>query len=509
MNKAPRVRFAPSPTGALHIGGVRTALYNYLFARRHGGTFILRIEDTDSGRFVAGAEQYIVEALHWCGIVVDEGVSVGGPHAPYRQSERAEIYLKYAHQLVENGDAYYAFDTAEDLAALRAAKEAAGEAFAYNYAVRGELKTSLRLSQSEVKALIDSGAQYVIRYKMPENQEIVMQDLIRGQVHVNSSTLDDKVLYKSADNLPTYHLANIVDDHLMQITHVIRGEEWLPSLPLHYMLYRSFGWSDTQPEFAHLPLILKPDGKGKLSKRDGDRLGFAVFPLEWKPEGGESARGFREDGFLPEAFVNMLALLGWSAGGDREIMTMDEMVAEFSLERVGKSGARFDPDKARWINGEYLHHTSNAALADYLAPILHEHRVEVSRDFVERAIGLTKERATLLTDLWPLAKFYFIAPTAYDQKVVEKFWKGENPAHLRSVRTILEGMPHIESAAAEAAVKEFITGAGLPMGAVMNTLRLALVGSNMGASCFDIMELLGKQESLTRIDRALLLEIKN
>ncbi|MEG2605705.1 MAG: glutamate--tRNA ligase [Mucinivorans sp.] len=498
-----RVRFAPSPTGALHIGGVRTALYNYLFARAHGGTFILRIEDTDSGRFVPGAEQYIVEALKWCGIVVDEGVSVGGPHAPYRQSERSEIYLKYATELVAKGDAYYAFDTAQELAALRARKEAAGEAFAYNFQIREKLRTSLTMSPGELEELLGNGTQYVIRYKMPKDEQIVMQDLIRGQVIVNSSTLDDKVLYKSMDHLPTYHLANIVDDHLMQITHVIRGEEWLPSLPLHYVLYRSLGWSDTQPQFAHLPLILKPDGKGKLSKRDGDKLGFAVFPLQWTPEVGDGARGFREDGFLPDAFINMLALLGWSPGGDREIMTMEDMVADFSLDKVSRSGARFDPDKARWINAEYLHHSSDAFLAEYLMPILREHHIEASVAYVEHVCSLVKERATLLTDLWDLSRFYFIAPTEYDQKVVAKFWKGDNPRHLARILEIVKAMDTIQEQTAQATIHDFITQEGLPMGGVMNTLRLSLVGANMGASCFAIMETLGQKESVQRIEQAL------
>lgn len=496
-----RVRFAPSPTGALHIGGVRTALYNYLFARKHGGTFILRIEDTDSGRFVEGAEKYIVEALHWCGIVIDEGVSVGGPHDPYRQSERSAIYLKYALELIEKGDAYYAFDTPDELAALRSAKETAGEAFAYNYEIRDSLCTSLNMPKEEVERLIDSGRQYVIRYKMPQDHQIVMQDLIRGTVRVNSSTLDDKVLYKSTDHLPTYHLANIVDDHLMQITHVIRGEEWLPSLPLHYMLYHSFGWE--HPEFAHLPLILKPDGKGKLSKRDGDKLGFAVFPLEWNPVQGESARGFREDGFLPEAFINMLALLGWSPGGDQEIMSIEEMVAQFSLEKVSKSGARFDPDKARWINAEYIRHCPVSELAQHLNATLREHQIDAANSYVERVCELVRERATLLTDLWPLSKFYFVAPTQWDQKVVDKFWKGDNPKYLQEVLDILLCMAKLDAEPTEKCIKEYIANNDRPMGAVMNTLRLALVGTNGGASLFHIMELLGHAQTTKRIENAL------
>lgn len=477
----------------MHIGGVRTALYNYLFARQHGGTFILRIEDTDSGRFVPGAEQYIIEALKWAGIVVDEGVGVGGPHAPYRQSERAELYLKYALELVEKGDAYYAFDTTEELGALREADPN----FCYNYKVHNNLQTSLHLGAAETTRKIEAGEQWVIRYKMPENEVVQMQDLIRGQVEVDTATLDDKVLYKSADKLPTYHLANIVDDHLMETSHVIRGEEWLPSLPLHVLLYRSFGWQ--APEFAHLPLILKPDGKGKLSKRDGDRLGFAVFPLLWQGENGETARGFREDGYLPQAFINMLALLGWSPGEDREILSMEEMIEAFSLDKVSKSGARFDPDKARWINGQYIHHTPNAELAPYLESELRERGLSFERAYVEAVCGLIKERATLLTELWGLAGFYFVAPTEYDQKVVDKFWKNDNPASLRAVRGVIEA--HFDTA--EESVKEYIHTHELPMGGVMNTLRLALVGASGGASCFEIAALLGKTETLARIDRAL------
>lgn len=497
-----RVRFAPSPTGALHIGGVRTALYNYLFARHHGGKMLLRIEDTDSARFVEGAEQYIVEALKWCGIEIDEGVSVGGPHAPYRQSERRELYLQYALELIEKGWAYYAFDTAEELNAIRAEKEAAGGAFAYNYAVRGQLKTSLALGADEVNRRIDVGEQYVIRFKMPEGEAIAMNDLVRGDVVVDSSTLDDKVLYKSSDALPTYHLANIVDDHLMEITHVIRGEEWLPSLPLHYMLYRAFGWE--RPLFAHLPLILKPDGKGKLSKRDGDRLGFAVFPLKWTPkDGSDGARGFREDGYLPEAFINMLALLGWSPGGDREVMSMDEMIKEFSIERIGKSGARYDPDKARWFNAEYIRHTPNDKLAPYLRHELEARGVAYDEAKVEAVCGLIKERTQLLTDMWAQAHYYFVAPTEYDQKVVDKFYKGDNPAYLAKVREILAACPSFDEQTTEHAVKEWITAAGVPMGGVMNTLRLSIVGGSGGASIFAITSLLGREQTLARIDRAM------
>ncbi|MFI3298785.1 MAG: glutamate--tRNA ligase [Rikenellaceae bacterium] len=496
-----RVRFAPSPTGALHIGGVRTALYNYLFARKTGGKMLLRIEDTDSARFVPGAEEYIVEALKWCGIEIDEGVGAGGSHAPYRQSERREIYKKYTLELLEKGWAYYAFDSAEELSKIRAEKEAQGGAFAYNYTVREELKTSLNMTAEELQQRLDNGEQYVVRFKMPVAQDIVMQDMVRGRVHVDSSTLDDKVLYKSADKLPTYHLANIVDDHLMEITHVIRGEEWLPSLPLHYMLYKAFEWE--RPEFAHLPLILKPDGKGKLSKRDGDRLGFAVFPLEWTPEGGDTARGFREDGYLPDAFINMLALLGWSPGGDKEIMTMQEMIEDFSIDKIGKSGARFDPDKARWFNSAYIHKMENSELAEYLKPELAKHCIEAADEKIEKVCGLIKERCTLLGDMWGLASFYFVTPVEYDQKVVNKFYKGDNPMHLAKVREILSGVDDFSESVTEPLVKSYITDNSLPMGQVMNTLRLSMVGGSGGASIFAITEVLGKEETLLRIDNAL------
>ena len=417
MKREVRVRFAPSPTGPLHIGGVRTALYNYLFARRHGGKMILRIEDTDSQRFVPGAEEYIIESLKWCGIEIDEGVGVGGPHAPYRQSERREIYLKYAMQLVEAGWAYYAFDTPEELDALRNEAEAAGKTFAYNYEVRTKLPTSLTLSKEEVEARIARGDQWVVRFKMPENEVVKMDDLIRGHVEVNTSTLDDKVLYKSADALPTYHLANIVDDHLMEVSHVIRGEEWLPSLPLHYLLYRAFGWTDTQPEFAHLPLLLKPTGSGKLSKRDGDKMGFPVFPLFWTSPTGETSRGYREDGYLAPAFINMLSLLGWNPGTEQEIFSMQELIDSFSLDRVSKAGARFQPDKAKWFNAQYMHTKSNEELAELFQPILKEHGVETSDELAGKAAGIMKERASFITDLWDLTSYFFVAPTSYEEKI--------------------------------------------------------------------------------------------
>ncbi len=498
-----RVRFAPSPTGPLHMGGVRTALYNYLFARQHGGTMILRIEDTDSQRFVPGAEAYINEALAWCGIRIDEGVAQGGPHAPYRQSERREIYLKYALQLVESGHAYYAFDTPEALEAVRAKCESEGGVFSYNHQVRNELETSLKLSPEDVKQRIGRGDQWVIRFKMPENEEVRMHDLIRGDVTVNSSTLDDKVLYKSADQLPTYHLANIVDDRLMEITHVIRGEEWLPSLPLHYKLYEAFGWSVEQPQFAHLPLLLKPSGSGKLSKRDGDKFGFPVFPLEWHGPDGERSRGYREDGYFPEAFVNLLALLGWNPGTEQEILSMEELIAQFSLDRVSKSGARFDPEKAKWFNALYLKSKSDNELAVLYQPILEEKGIAVSAEKLEKIVGLIKERATFVNDFWQLSSYFFIAPEMYDEKAVKKFWKGENPARVDRLRGVLNGLVDFTAARIEPMVHDWIVTYEYPMGQVMNCLRLAVVGSSQGPNLFKIFELLGKDETLRRIDRAL------
>ena len=501
MERPVRVRFAPSPTGPLHIGGVRTALYNFLFARRHGGTMILRIEDTDSQRFVPGAEEYIIESLRWCGIEIDEGVGVGGPHAPYRQSERRDIYLKYARQLVDAGWAYYAFDTPAELEVLRKQAEERGETFAYNYKVRTQLPTSLSLTESEVAERIAAGDQWVIRFKMPENETVRMHDLIRGDVEVNTSTLDDKVLYKSADALPTYHLANIVDDRLMEVSHVIRGEEWLPSLPLHYLLYRAFGWSDVQPEFAHLPLLLKPTGGGKLSKRDGDKMGFPVFPLFWKsPATGETAHGYREDGYLPEAFINMLALLGWNPGTEQELFTMNELVENFSLDRVSKSGARFQPDKAKWFNAQYLHRMSDVELAAIYQPVLREHGIEVSDEVAGRAAGIMKERAQLITELWDLTSFFFVAPAEYEEKQARKYWKGENPARLRELREVLASIDDFSLENTERIVHAWIESKEYPMGQIMNTLRLALVGAGKGPGMYDVTAFIGKEETLRRID---------
>ncbi len=498
-----RVRFAPSPTGPLHMGGVRTALYNYLFARKHGGDFLLRIEDTDSQRFVPGAEDYIVESLRWCGIQVDEGVSVGGPHAPYRQSERKGIYLEYARRLVEAGWAYYAFDTPEELDALRARYESEGKTFSYNHTVRDSLATSLALSADEVRKRMERGDQWVVRFRMPENEEVRMHDLIRGDVSVNTATLDDKVLYKSADGLPTYHLANIVDDCLMEITHVIRGEEWLPSLPLHYLLYKAFGWTDTQPAFAHLPLLLKPTGGGKLSKRDGDKMGFPVFPLFWTSPTGETAHGYREDGYFPEAFVNMLALLGWNPGTEQEIFSMQELIDNFSLDRVSKSGARFQPEKAKWFNAQYMHHKTDAELAAIMQPILREHGIEVSDAQAGKAAGIMKERATLTTDLWDLTSFFFAAPAEYEEKQARKYWKGQNPPILRELRGVLAGIDDFSAENTERIVHTWIEEKGYSMGQVMNTLRLALVGAGKGPGMYDVTAFIGKEETLRRIDNLL------
>ncbi|GHU98413.1 glutamate--tRNA ligase [Bacteroidia bacterium] len=504
MKKTVRVRFAPSPTGPLHIGGVRTALYNYLFARRHGGTMILRIEDTDSTRYVPGAEEYIFEALRWSGILIDEGVEQGGPHAPYRQSQRREIYLRYAKQLVASNNAYYAFDTPQQLETLRKECEARGESFAYNHAVREKMDNSLSLSPEQVSERIERGDGWVIRFRMPAAEQICMHDLIRGEVTVDSATLDDKVLYKSADNLPTYHLANIVDDHLMEISHVIRGEEWLPSLPLHYMLYKALGWSDTQPEFAHLPLILKPAGQGKLSKRDGDKMGFPVFPLLWQSPEGEVARGYREDGYLPAAFVNMLALLGWNPGTEQELFSMEELIEAFSLERVGKNGARFSPDKARWFNAQYIHHMDDTALGELLVPIVREHGFQVDIALASRIAALIKERATLLGDLWELCRYLFVAPEEYDRATREKYWKGDNPALIADLTVnVLERLESFSTPQIEDAIHHWLEEGGHNMGQVMNTLRLTITGANRSPSLYDICDILGRDETLARIRRAL------
>lgn len=498
-----RVRFAPSPTGPLHMGGVRTALYNYLFARRAGGDFIIRIEDTDSHRYVPGAEEYIFNALEWCGIKADEGVREGGPHGPYRQSERRQIYLEYALRLVESGNAYYAFDAPETLDTLRAEAEKRGEAFAYNHKVRQELETSLVLPPNQVQERIARGDQWVIRFKMPENENVQMHDLIRGDVTVNTSTLDDKVLYKSADQLPTYHLANIVDDHLMEISHVIRGEEWLPSLPLHYLLYRAFGWSDTQPKFAHLPLLLKPTGQGKLSKRDGDKMGFPVFPLQWVSPEGEVSRGYREDGYFPEAFINMLALLGWNPGTEQEIFSMEELTERFSLDRVSKGGARFNPDKAKWFNAQYMHTRDDNELADAYLALLREHGIEITRGEASRIAGYIKGRATFVSDFWELSYFLFKAPETFDPKATAKYWKAGSPQIIAGLRDVLAGIDDFSNGNTEAICHAWIEKNDYKMGQVMNAFRLAIVGESKGFPMYEMCEVLGKEETLRRLDYAL------
>lgn len=499
MNRPVRVRFAPSPTGPLHIGGVRTALFNYLFARRHGGTFILRIEDTDQTRYVPGAEEYIMESLAWCGIRFDEGIREGGPHAPYRQSERKDIYLSYARELIAKGHAYYAFDTSEALDSLRKAGEATNEPFAYGQANRMLLDNSLRLTMAETKARLEAGVPYVVRYKIPEKADLVLHDHIRGEVRVNTATLDDKVLFKS-DGLPTYHLANVVDDHLMEISHVIRGEEWLPSMPLHALLYQSFGWTDTMPEFAHLPLLLKPSGKGKLSKRDGDQLGFPVFPIEWRPADGEFASGYRESGYFADAFVNMLAFLGWNPGDERELFSLDELAKEFSLVRVNKSGARFDPDKARWFNQQYLKLRTNEELCQLFMPIIHKKGFSPDSELVTKIVGLVKERAVFVADLWEQSKFFFEAPQVYDEQVVKKRWKDGVGEQLQNIaKALLPSIEPFDAVSIDARLKQHIESQQLNMGVVMNGMRLALVGTSSGPHLNDIMAVLGRDESIARI----------
>ena len=483
------------------MGGVRTALYNYLFAKKAGGDFILRIEDTDSHRFVPGAEEYIIESLRWCGIMPDEGLDENGKlaeersernsHAPYRQSQRKGIYRAYAEQLVAGGFAYYAFDTAEELEARRAAAEGAGETFIYSAATRGGLRNSLTLDAAEVASLLESRTDWTVRFKMPEGRVVEMDDIIRGHIEVNTDTLDDKVLWKRADELPTYHLANIVDDHLMEISHVIRGEEWLPSLPLHYLLYEAFGWE--RPEFAHLPLLLKPVGNGKLSKRDGDKMGFPVFPLRWVAPDGAVSRGYREDGYFPEAFVNMLAMLGWNPGTEQELFSLEELVAAFSLEKVGKSGAKFNPEKAKWFNKEYLRMRSPEALAEDFMPVLKEHGVEADFGYVVDVVRLIQERATFVADFWDIAWYLFVAPQEYVEKDAAKFFKPENVEMAR------EALLQTESAAD---MEEYIRAHEWPMGKVMNCIRLALTGSSSGLGIADIMRFVGREEVIARFRRA-------
>jgi len=514
LNQKIRVRFAPSPTGPLHIGGVRTALYDYLFAKKYNGDHILRIEDTDSQRFVPGAEDYIIQSLTWMGITFDEGPHKGGKYGPYRQSERKDIYKRYVDQLLENDSAYIAFDTPEELEAKRAAVPN----FQYDASTRLSMRNSLTLSSEETKALMEVGTPYTVRIRIEPGQMIRVSDLIRGEIIVNSSIIDDKVLYKSSDGLPTYHLANIVDDHLMEITHVIRGEEWLPSAPLHVILYRYFGWEDTQPAFAHLPLLLKPEGNGKLSKRDGDRLGFPVFPLQWRdPKTGETSSGYREAGYLPEALLNFLALLGWNPGDDREILSMEELIDLFSLEKCSKNGAKFDYRKGEWFNRHYIQSKSDEAIAELLLPVLNEKGIPVTKtshasldaestvnwDVIVKIAGLIKERIHFTTELWEQSAFFFVAPDSYDEKTVNKRWKEDSPEKMQALISVLQSVEHFSASATESAVMGWIESNGYSTGAIMNAFRLALVGESKGPHIFDITEIIGKEEVIKRLEKAI------
>ncbi len=528
MERRVRVRFAPSPTGALHIGGVRTALYNYLFARQHGGDMLLRIEDTDSTRFVPGAEEYILEALDWLGIGIDEGlrakkakgegpkakegieIEAVGEHGPYRQSERREIYHQYVKQLLDSGHAYIAFDTPEELETKRAEIPN----FQYDARTRLQMRNSLTTSADEVSELLAKGEKYVVRFKVEPNEDVHVHDLIRGEVVINSNILDDKVLYKSADDLPTYHLANIVDDHLMEISHVIRGEEWLPSAPLHVLLYRAFGWSDTMPEFAHLPLLLKPDGNGKLSKRDGDRLGFPVFPLEFhNQKDGTVSSGYRESGYLPEAVINFLALLGWHGSGDQELYTMDELIKDFSLDRVSKSGAKFDYEKGKWFNHQYLQLRSNEELAEMFLPVLKEKLASINSPLlstlnsqlstIAKVIGLTKDRVNFVPELWEQTNFFFVAPTEYDEKSLKKRWKEDSPRHMTELLEVLENAPAWNAETLDGIVMPWIEAHEYGVGIVMNAFRICLVGAARGPHIWAITDVLGKEETIRRVRTAL------
>ena len=495
-----RVRFAPSPTGALHIGGVRTALYNYLFARQHGGDLVFRIEDTDSNRFVPGAEEYIIESFRWLGIKFDEGVIFGGEHGPYRQSERRSIYKKYVDQLLAADKAYIAFDTPEQLEAKRAEIQN----FQYDARTRCEMTNSLTLPKEEVERRIADGEQYVVRFKVEPGIDVHIDDMIRGHVVIKSDILDDKVLYKSADELPTYHLANIVDDHLMEITHVIRGEEWLPSAPLHVLLYRAFGWEDTMPTFAHLPLLLKPEGKGKLSKRDGDRLGFPVFPLEWHdPKTGDVSSGYRESGYFPEAVVNFLALLGWNPGTEQELFTLDELVEAFDIHKCSKAGARFDYQKGIWFNHEYMLKKSNEEVANLFAPIVANNGVDETMERITQVVAMMKDRVNFVKELWPLCSFFFIAPTEYDEKTVKKRWKADSAKVMGELADVLEGIDDFSVEGQEPVVMKWVEEKGYKLGDVMNAFRLTLVGIGKGPGMFDISAFLGKEKTLKRIRKAI------
>jgi len=502
MSQKVRVRFAPSPTGPLHIGGVRTALFNYLFAKKHGGDFILRIEDTDQNRYVEGAEQYIVDALNWCGIPFDEGIGKDAGFGPYRQSERKHLYKKYADDLITKGKAYYAFDTSEKLDFHRKDHEAKGKTFIYNWHNRLKLTNSFSLSADEVQSKLDAGEDYVIRFKSPQDEKLVLTDIIRGEIYIDTNVLDDKVLFKS-DGMPTYHLANIVDDHLMEISHVIRGEEWLPSLALHKQLYDAFGWK--APEFAHLPLIMKPVGKGKLSKRDGEKLGFPVFPLSWN-----ASKGYREEGYFPEAVINFLALLGWNPGTEQEIFSLTELVEAFSLKRVNKSGARFDPDKTKWYNQQYLQKRNDAGLARSFQVFLddklssEEKGLDCARpDKLEKIVSLIKERAVFVSDFWELSDYFFVSPASYSEKAVRKQWNEDTPEILNQLVSVLEAIEDFSTQNVENLIKEWITEKELSFGKVMPPLRLVVVGDMKGPHIFDILGIIGKQETIARIKQAI------
>ena len=495
-----RVRFAPSPTGALHIGGVRTALYNYLFARQHGGELIFRIEDTDSHRFVPGAEEYIIESFRWLGIKFDEGFSFGGNHGPYRQSERRDIYKEYVDRLLDEGKAYVAFDTPEELEAKRNEIQN----FQYDVRTRSQMRNSLTLSKEEVDRLIADGVQYTVRFKIEPGREVHVDDMIRGDVVVKRAILDDKVRDKSADELPTYHLANIVDDHLMEVTHVIRGEEWLPSAPLHVLLYQAFGWADTMPKFAHLPLLLKPEGKGKLSKRDGDRLGFPVFPLEWHdPKTGEVSSGYRESGYFPEAVVNFLALLGWNPGTEQELFTLDQLVEAFDITKCSLHGAKFDYQKGMWFNHEYILRKSDDEIAKLFAPIVANNGIDESLERVTQVVHMMKDRVSFVKELWPLCSFFFVAPTEYDEKTVKKRWKDYSAQQMTELSDVLAGVENFSIEGQEPVVMKWVEDKGYKLGDIMNAFRLALVGIGKGPGMFDITAFLGKEETLRRLHTAI------
>ncbi|MGJ8736571.1 glutamate--tRNA ligase [Zobellia laminariae] len=498
MSQRVRVRFAPSPTGPLHIGGVRTALFNYLFAKKHGGDFILRIEDTDQNRYVEGAEQYIIDSLKWCGLTFDEGPGLKGDFGPYRQSERKHLYKQYAEELIANGKAYYAFDIAEKLDFHRKDHEANGKTFIYNWHNRLKLDNSLSLTPEEVQKRLDAGEDYVVRFLTAPDEKLYLKDIVRGTIEIDTNVLDDKVLFKG-DGMPTYHLANIVDDHLMEITHVIRGEEWLPSLALHQQLYDAFGWK--APEFAHLPLIMKPVGKGKLSKRDGEKMGFPVFPLTWN-----ESKGYKEEGYFSEAVVNFLALLGWNPGTEQEIFSLNELVETFSLQRVNKSGARFDPDKTKWYNQQYLQSKDNRELADLYAEILESKSISIadkSSDYLEKVVDLIKERAVFVSDFWDLSDYFFEAPTSYNEKAAKKQWKEDTPDILNRLVSVLEGITDYTSENVETTVKDWIGEQELSFGKVMPPLRLVIVGDMKGPHLFDIMAMIGQEDSIARIQKAI------